>query len=81
VSLFGDSGDLASEMSYVAVPRWSERDQLQNEKLALGFYLSGHPFRSHERELRDFIKRGWMSSRRSRIPSCLPGSFTARASR
>jgi DNA polymerase-3 subunit alpha len=24
--------------------RWSERQQLNEEKLALGFYFSGHPF-------------------------------------
>ena len=55
VSLFGTLEEAGPAVSLVGVPRWSERDQLQNEKLALGYYLSGHPFRSHERELRSFI--------------------------
>jgi DNA polymerase-3 subunit alpha len=37
------------------VPQWSERERLLNEKLAVGFYLSGHPFRSYEAELRAFV--------------------------
>ena len=55
VSLFGDLESAGPAVSLIAVPRWSEHDLLQNEKLALGFYLSGHPFQSHEHELRRFI--------------------------
>ena len=55
VSLFGDLADTAHAVALADVPRWSDREQLQNEKLALGFYFSGHPFRSYERELRGFI--------------------------
>ena len=38
------------------VTRWTVREQLQNEKLALGFYLSGHPYQEYEAELAHFIK-------------------------
>ena len=38
------------------VPRWSVREQLQNEKLALGYYLSGHPYQEYAAELSHFIK-------------------------
>jgi DNA polymerase-3 subunit alpha len=55
VSLFGDIAQTAPQIALAEVPRWSERERLQNEKLALGFYLSGHPFRSDEAELRQFV--------------------------
>ena len=32
-------------------PRWSERERLLEEKQALGFYLSGHPFTSYAQEV------------------------------
>ena len=54
VSLFGDAQS-APAIVLADVPRWTDRERLQNEKLALGFYLSGHPFRSYEEELRHFI--------------------------
>ncbi len=34
------------------VPRWGDRERLQNEKAALGFYLSGHPFDSYAQDIR-----------------------------
>jgi DNA polymerase III subunit alpha len=40
----------------VNVAPWGDRELLKNEKLALGFYLSGHPFTSYEREIRQFVK-------------------------
>jgi DNA polymerase-3 subunit alpha len=55
VSLFGELDGRAAQVSCVDVPRWGDRDRLQNEKLALGFYLSGHPFRAYEPELRSFV--------------------------
>jgi len=55
VSLFGDLADTASAIALADVPRWADRERLQNEKLALGFYFSGHPFRSYAHELRGFI--------------------------
>jgi DNA polymerase-3 subunit alpha len=55
VSLFGDFEGTGPGVGLVDVPRWSERDRLQHEKLALGYYLSGHPFKSHEEELRSIV--------------------------
>jgi DNA polymerase-3 subunit alpha len=55
VSLFGGSEEPGSAVSLVDVPRWTDLIKLQNEKSALGFYLSGHPFRTYEPELRAFI--------------------------
>jgi DNA polymerase-3 subunit alpha len=53
VSLFGNV--IAGEsLQLINAHPWSEAERLQNEKLALGFYLSGHPFKSFEREIREF---------------------------
>lgn len=56
VSLFGDTLSETKAIALAQVPPWSERERLQNEKLALGFYLSGHPFRVYERELRHVVR-------------------------
>lgn len=55
VSLFGDLPAPGIRTGGAEVPPWSERERLQNEKLALGFYLSGHPFRIYEPEVREFV--------------------------
>jgi DNA polymerase-3 subunit alpha len=55
VSLFGGMDEPGSAVSLAAVPRWTDLTLLQHEKSALGFYLSGHPFRTYEPELRGFI--------------------------
>ncbi|MDP1613207.1 MAG: DNA polymerase III subunit alpha [Sulfuritalea sp.] len=39
------------------VLRWSEREQLMNEKPALGFFFSGHPYHAYANELTAFVKR------------------------
>ena len=42
---------------YVEVPRWSERQQLDEEKLALGYYFSGHPFHAVRAEVSRFVRK------------------------
>jgi len=37
------------------VPMWTEQQKLQEEKIALGFYLSGHPYWSYQKDLSSFI--------------------------
>ena len=37
-------------------PRWSEKQRLVEEKQALGFYLSGHPFSSYAREVQPLVR-------------------------
>ena len=56
VSLFDDPEHAGAPIALANVPRWADRERLQNEKLALGYYLSGHPFDGYARELREFIK-------------------------
>jgi DNA polymerase-3 subunit alpha len=53
-SLFGDDEDMPVQMA--DVPRWKLREQLAQEKTALGFYLSGHPYQEFAAELSNFVK-------------------------
>jgi len=56
-SLFGaeDDAGLAAPQ-WLRTPPWDERRRLQEEKLALGFFLSGHLFKGHEAEVRRFVR-------------------------
>ena len=51
-SLFGTPGEVEHVVEYLKVPRWSEREKLANEKLALGYYFSGHLFTEFREEAR-----------------------------
>jgi DNA polymerase-3 subunit alpha len=52
VSLFGSQDEsVEARVTLVAAQRWDERRRLAEEKTALGFYLSGHPFAAYRREL------------------------------
>jgi DNA polymerase-3 subunit alpha len=55
-SLFGDDESVSMPVLMADVPRWGERERLLNEKLALGFYLSGHPYQEYAAELAHFVK-------------------------
>ena len=55
VSLFGDAdGARASDGALVEARPWDTRQQLLEEKAALGFTLSGHLFSVYEREIAGF---------------------------
>jgi DNA polymerase III subunit alpha len=57
VSLFGDADEMSTtNPEYVKVAPWSEKQKLTEEKAALGFYLSGHLFKSYEAEVRRFAR-------------------------
>jgi len=52
-SIFGGaSSGVAAEIEYVNARPWTERERLANEKLALGYYFSGHLFTEYEVEAR-----------------------------
>jgi DNA polymerase III subunit alpha len=57
-SLF-DIGTAAEEHApqYLAVKPWDEKEQLLQEKTALGFFLSGHPYNTSKKELSRFVRR------------------------
>ena len=53
-NLFGDVEDHRPTMHLASVSRWNDLERLKQEKAAVGYYLSGHPFRTYESELRGF---------------------------
>ena len=55
--LFDLPGGAPAAPHYVEVPRWSERERLLNEKQALGFFLSGHPYHEVRDELASFVRK------------------------
>jgi DNA polymerase-3 subunit alpha len=68
----GDTG-APPDIHYVEVPRWSEREQLLNEKQALGFFLSGHPFNAYAGEVAAFARRRLSDLEPQREPVLLAG--------
>ncbi len=53
-SLFGEVADKAANILPM-VPDWTEQQRLQEEKAALGFYFSGHPYWAYQKDLSQFI--------------------------
>jgi DNA polymerase-3 subunit alpha len=56
-SLFGDAVSQTVSHVLVSVPDWSRREQLAQEKQALGFYFSGHPFSAYAKEIQGMVRR------------------------
>ena len=54
--LAGDDDQMNREPELNAVAPWSIRTQLEQEKLALGFYFSGHLFDEYAREISKFVR-------------------------
>ena len=76
--LFDAPGSVAApNVHLVEVPRWSERERLLNEKQALGFFLSGHPFNEVAAEVQRFVRRRLGQIEASREPVLLAGIVTA----
>jgi len=69
----GDMSGGAAQTHYVDVPRWGEREQLLNEKQALGFFLSGHPYNEYADELKSFVKRRLVKLEAQREPVLMAG--------
>ena len=56
-SLFGGSDEAAArEPELLRTLKWTERDCLLNEKLALGYFLSGHLFDAYAPEVRRLVR-------------------------
>ncbi|MCB1961689.1 MAG: DNA polymerase III subunit alpha [Rhodocyclaceae bacterium] len=58
---------------YASVRPWTERERLKEEKTAIGFFLSGHPFNSFRAEVRRFVRRPLVQLEPSRDPVTLAG--------
>ena len=56
VSLFGEDSGMPSAPEWLPAPAWTERQRLQEEKSALGFFLSGHLFNGYRDEVRRFVR-------------------------
>ncbi len=73
VSLFCEDGIAVEKPHLISVPQWVEKEKLQNEKLALGFYLSGHPYNAYAHELRNFVPTQLDRLNPQREPQILAG--------
>ena len=73
-SLFDDIEDAADDTQhYVDTPPWGERERLMQEKQAIGFFLSGHPYDEFAKELSAFVKRRLGQLEAQRDPVLLAG--------
>jgi len=71
-SLFGEISDQSVHV-LPDVPAWSEQQKLQEEKTALGFYLSGHPYWAYQKDLSNFITTSLASLTPREQPQLLAG--------
>jgi DNA polymerase-3 subunit alpha len=73
VSLFGEGNSSTGQLNVINVPLWTEKEKLKNEKMALGFYLSGHPFTAYAGELKNFVRTQLDRLNPQREPQLLAG--------
>ena len=71
--VFGSGQDDVHRPQYREVPRWKERDKLREEKLALGFFFSGHPFNEVKQEVARFARKPLASLEPRKEPQLLAG--------
>lgn len=57
VSLFSDDSDQVVAVELAKVPAWDLRTRLTEEKLALGYFFSGHLFDAWRDEVRQFVSK------------------------
>jgi len=76
VSLF-DAFDSATHMAhgpqYIDAPPWQERKKLGEEKLALGFFFSGHPYHAYQSEVAHFVRKPLAALKAAKEPQLLAG--------
>jgi DNA polymerase-3 subunit alpha len=75
--LFDLPGGASVEVGYRETAPWTERERLMNEKPAIGFFLSGHPYHEFAAELARFVKRRLGQLEPSREPVLLAGVVVA----
>ena len=67
-------GEMTSQQHALPnVPAWSPEQQLIEEKIALGFYYSGHPYLAQKAQLSAFIKGSLADLTVSEVPKLLAG--------
>ncbi|MEY4753869.1 MAG: hypothetical protein RJA44_1544 [Pseudomonadota bacterium] len=73
----GDNhGSSTREPDYPQVPVWDIKTRLMHEKVAIGYYLSGHLFDQSAAEVRQFARRAVADLSDSREPQMLAGIIT-----
>ena len=77
VGLFDAGGGAEQRVQMIEVPPWSERERLLNEKQALGFFLSGHPYNEVRDELSAFVRRPLSALEPQKETVLLAGIVTA----
>jgi DNA polymerase-3 subunit alpha len=77
VSLFdvfaGDAEGGAHAPQYREVPLWNDKQKLAEEKLALGFFFSGHPFHSVKAEVSRFARKPLAALEAQKEPQFIAG--------
>lgn len=68
-----DHGSSTREPDYPVVETWDVKTRLTHEKVALGYYFSGHLFDQVEAEVRQFARRCIGDAQDSREPQTLAG--------
>ena len=56
-NLFGEVAETHAEIALNVRPSWAARERLAQEKLAVGLYLSGHPFDGYRQEFSRFVRQ------------------------
>ena len=79
-SLFGDMPDVMNH-TLPQVPFWPEQEKLQQEKAALGFYFSGHPYLAYKKELGAFVRNSLATMTPQDQPQLLAGVVVATRTR
>ncbi len=77
VGLFDGGSGQDQRVQMIEAAPWSEREQLLNEKQALGFFLSGHPYNEIREELSAFVRRPLAALEPQKEPVLLAGIVTA----
>ena len=72
----GAHGSSTQEPALVHVAPWDVREQLMQEKTAIGYYFSGHLFDAWRDEVRRFVRRSIADLADSREPQLLAGIVT-----
>jgi DNA polymerase III subunit alpha len=79
-SLFGDMPEVTAHM-LPQVARWPEQEKLQQEKAAMGFYFSGHPYLAYKNELSAFVRNSLALLTPAEQPQLLAGIVIATRTR
>ncbi len=75
--MFGDGhGSSTQEPEYNAAEAWDVKTRLGHEKVAIGYFFSGHLFDQVGAEIRQFVKREVADVSDSRDPQMLAGVIT-----